>query len=202
MTSEQCRAAKASLRASARATRATAAKAVPDAAERVSAAVAALVRSRRPAAVSGYWAIGDEIDLRPALRALAEGGLVVALPVMAGTDAPLTFRRWLPGAKLKHRMWGIHEPLQDAPVVRPDLLLVPLLAFDRNGGRLGYGGGYYDRTLAGLRADRGGPVTACGIGFAAQEVAEVPCEPRDMRLDAVITEDGLRLLAPATARGG
>jgi 5-formyltetrahydrofolate cyclo-ligase len=174
-----------------------AARAVPDSADRIAVWVADLVRQRRPAAVSGYWAIGDEIDVRPALRMLAARGLAVALPVMAGASAPLTFRRWVPGDRLRHRMWGIEEPLPDAPVVRPDLLLVPLLAFDARGGRLGYGGGYYDRTLALLRSDGGSPVFACGVAFAAQEVPEVPCEPKDMRLDAVITENGLRLFRPA-----
>lgn len=191
---------KAVLRSTARTARAAAAKSVPDAAERVAAAIAALAGRRRPEAVSGYWAIGDEIDIRPALRALAAEGLTVALPVMGATDAPLVFRRWVPGAKLRHRMWGIEEPLPDAPVLRPDLLLVPLLAFDARGGRLGYGGGYYDRTLAQLRGDGKGAVLACGIAFAAQEVVEVPCEPKDMRLDAVITEDGLRMLDIATGR--
>lgn len=160
-----------------------------------------LARQRLPKAVSGYWAIGDEIDARESLRALAELGIVVALPVMGGGEGPLTFRRWVPGARLKHRMWGIQEPLADAPVVRPEVLLVPLLAFDARGGRLGYGGGYYDRTIAGLRADGGPPILACGLAFADQEVGEVPCEPYDMRLDAVITENGLRMLMPETGRG-
>ena len=191
------RAVKAAMRADARTARAAAAKAVPDATERIAAAVAGLVGRRKPGSVSGYWAIGDEIDIRPSLRALAAQGLVVALPVMGAADAPLVFRRWVPGARLRHRMWGIEEPLPDAPVVRPDLLLVPLLTFDARGGRLGYGGGYYDRTLAQLRGDGESPIFACGIGYAAQEVAEVPCEPKDMRLDAVVTEDGLTLFAAA-----
>ncbi|MGF1625391.1 MAG: 5-formyltetrahydrofolate cyclo-ligase [Alphaproteobacteria bacterium] len=189
------------MRASARTTRAAAAKAVPDAADRIAVAVVALARRRRPDATSGYWAIGDEIDVRPALRALVAMDVVVALPVMGGQESPLTFRRWVPGARLKHRMWGIQEPVADAPAVRPELLLVPLLAFDAHGGRLGYGGGYYDRTIAGLRADGGPPILACGVAFAGQEVAEVPCEPYDMRLDAVITEDGLRMVAPEPAGG-
>ncbi len=90
------------------------------------------------------------------------------------------------GDALVKGVWGIRVPPPDAPEVAPDLLLVPLLAFDRNGNRLGYGAGYYDMTIAALRAQK--PVVAVGIAFAAQEVAEVPTTPRDVRLDLVLTE--------------
>jgi 5-formyltetrahydrofolate cyclo-ligase len=178
------------MRGAMKAARAIAAAVATDAAARVRASALALARARGAKVISGYWAIGDELDVRPALEALRRAGRTVALPVMAARGRPLAFRRWSEGAALEERMWGIREPAADAPEVVPDLLLVPLLAFDREGGRLGYGGGFYDRTLAALRADR--PSTyACGVCFAAQEVARVPRGSYDERLDAVMTEEGL-----------
>lgn len=201
LTSEQCRAAKAAMREAAKSARAIAAAQAVATQDRFTDAIVACARTSRAAAVSGYWSIGDEVDVRPALEALAQDGVTTALPVMRGRDAPLEFRQWAPGEPLDHRIWGIYEPRADAPVVRPDLVLVPLLAFDAHGGRLGYGGGYYDRTLARLRSDGNATVLACGIAFAGQEVAQVPCEPYDMRLDAVITEDGMRRCAPPARHG-
>ena len=90
------------------------------------------------------------------------------------------------GEPLAAGVWGIREPKPEAPEVEPDILLVPLLAFDRTGHRIGYGAGYYDMTIARLRAKK--PVTAIGIAFAAQEIAAVPATPRDARLDLVLTE--------------
>lgn len=181
---------KATLRSAMKAARAIAAAAATDAPARVTASALALARARGANVVSGYWAIGDELDVRPALEVLRQAGRIVALPVMAARGKPLAFRQWAEGAALEERMWGIREPAADALEVVPDLLLVPLLAFDREGGRLGYGGGFYDRTLAALRAAR--PSTyACGVCFAAQEVARVPCASYDERLDAVMTEEGL-----------
>lgn len=199
MTNPPIAAAKAALRKAARATRAAAA-ADGGATHFVTELIVALARARGAAAVSGYWSIGEEIDVRPALTALLYAGVTVSLPVMGEKAAPLTFREWRPDAAVDHRVWGIYEPRAEAPEVRPDLVLVPLLAFDDTGARLGYGGGYYDRTLALLRADGGPAILACGIAFAAQEVAQVPCEPYDMRLDAVITEAGLRTFAPEPGR--
>jgi 5-formyltetrahydrofolate cyclo-ligase len=97
-------------------------------------------------------------------------------------------RAWSFGAPLVSGVWGIREPPADAPEVFPDILIVPLLAFDRRGYRLGYGGGYYDRTIARLRAVK--PVTAAGLAFAAQQIDQVPTTPRDERLDLVLTEGG------------
>jgi 5-formyltetrahydrofolate cyclo-ligase len=134
--------------------------------------------------VSGYWPIGDEIDIRPLLTALHEAGHTVALPVTPRIGLPLTFRAWRPGAAMIAERFGTMRP--DGAEVVPDVLLVPLLAFDRRGYRLGYGGGYYDRTLAGLPGAR-----AIGCAHAVQELDEVPAGPYDARLHAVATERGV-----------
>ena len=138
-------------------------------------------------AVSGYWPVGDELDCRPLLHRLVAAGCVVGLPVVVARRAPLAFRAWAPGAAMAAGVLAIPVPAGDAAAVVPSVLIVPLLAFDRSGYRLGYGGGYYDRTLADLRAS-GGPVTAVGYGFAAQEVAAVPHDDTDQRLDWIVTE--------------
>jgi 5-formyltetrahydrofolate cyclo-ligase len=106
--------------------------------------------------------------------------------VVEGRGKPLMMRTWHWGEELGSGVWGIREPKPEAAQVDPDIVLVPLLAFDRAGYRLGYGGGYYDLTIAGLRARK--TITAVGIAFAAQEVARVPTTPRDARLDLVLTE--------------
>ena len=136
--------------------------------------------------VSGFIPLKSEIDVRPLMRKLAEMGAKLALPVVVGRGEPLVMRAWAFGAPLKGGGWGISEPADDAPEVYPDILLVPLLAFDRAGHRIGYGAGYYDMTITALRARK--PVTAIGVAFAAQEVAQVPTTPRDARLDLVLTE--------------
>ncbi len=138
--------------------------------------------------VSGFSPVKSEINPLPLLRRLADAGASIALPVIAGRNQPLTMRSWSFGAPLVSGVWGIREPAADAPEVFPDILIVPLLAFDRHGYRLGYGGGYYDRTLARLRAMK--PVIAIGIAFAAQQIDRVPITPRDERLDLVLTENG------------
>ncbi len=127
-----------------------------------------------------------EINPLPMMRMLAEVGMALALPVVAGRGKPLIMRAWLWGEPLGSGVWGIREPKPEAQQVDPDILLVPLLAFDRTGYRLGYGGGYYDLTIAGLRARK--TVTAVGIAFSTQEVPKVPTTPRDARLDLVLTE--------------
>ncbi len=138
------------------------------------------------AVVAGYWPMRGEIDVLPVLSVLAERGQVTALPVVIERKAPLVFRRWAPGDALEDGIYGTRHPLAEAEEVRPVCLLVPLLAFDRQGVRLGYGGGFYDRTLAALRA--AGPVVAVGVAYAGQEVDALPAEPHDERLDWVITE--------------
>lgn len=139
--------------------------------------------------VAGYWPMRDEMDVRPLMTDLSRRGFVTALPVVADRDAPLRFRRWAPGMELDagpHRT--VHPPVS-AGEVAPDVVLVPLLAFDGHGGRLGYGGGYYDRTLQALRR-RERKIIAVGVAFAAQRRDDLPLEPHDQRLDWVITEKG------------
>jgi 5-formyltetrahydrofolate cyclo-ligase len=138
------------------------------------------------AAVSAYWPKGDELDPRPAMEALAARGHPIGLPVVVGRGAPLVFRRWAPGDRLEPAGFGLREPAGDRPEVIPALLLVPLLAFDRRGGRLGYGGGFYDRTLARLR-DEGRPI-AVGVAYAGQEMPALPQGPGDRTLDWILTE--------------
>jgi 5-formyltetrahydrofolate cyclo-ligase len=136
--------------------------------------------------VSGFSSLKSEINPVPLMRKLADQGAQLALPVVAGKGQPLIMRAWSFGEPLDSGVWGIREPKADAPEVAPDILIVPLLAFDRRGNRVGYGAGYYDMTIARLRAMK--PTVAIGIAFAAQEIAEVPVTPRDARLDLVLTE--------------
>jgi 5-formyltetrahydrofolate cyclo-ligase len=136
--------------------------------------------------VSGFMPLKSEVNPLPLLQMLAEAGARLALPAIAGRGKPLIMRAWEFGAPLDRGQWGIREPKPEAPEVEPDILLVPLLAFDREGFRLGYGAGYYDMTIHRLRALK--PVTAVGIAFAAQEVPKIPTTPRDERLDLVLTE--------------
>ncbi len=136
--------------------------------------------------VAGFMPMKSEINPLPLLRALAAAGARLALPVVAGQGKPLIMRAWAFGAPLIAGVWGIREPEPAAPAVAPDILIVPLLAFDRAGHRVGYGAGYYDRTIAALRAAQ--PVLAIGLAFAAQEIAAVPATPHDAPLDLVLTE--------------
>jgi 5-formyltetrahydrofolate cyclo-ligase len=136
------------------------------------------------AVVSGVWPLPGEIDLRPLLEELHARGHAVVLPVTPPRGYPLTFRRWQPGDVLIPERFGTMAPTGEE--ASPDFLLAPLLAFDRHGHRLGYGGGYYDRTLAALPGR-----FALGFGFAAQEMDAVPVGPTDIRLDAVATERGI-----------
>jgi 5-formyltetrahydrofolate cyclo-ligase len=138
------------------------------------------------AVVSGFMPLKSEINPLPLLQKLVEAGARLALPAIAGRDKPLIMRAWQFGAPLDRGQWGIREPKPEAAEVEPDIMLVPLLAFDRAGHRIGYGAGYYDMTIARLRAIK--PVTAVGIAFAAQQIAIVPATPRDARLDLVLTE--------------
>ena len=145
------------------------------------------------AVVSGYLPIRDEADPRALMAALAGKGHVLALPSVIERGAPLVFRRWSPGDATLIDMFGLTEPLASAEIMTPSIVLVPMLAFDAAGYRLGYGGGYYDRTLALLRA--AGKVVAVGIAYAGQEVPGLPRRDHDEPLDAIVTEKGLRKFA-------
>jgi 5-formyltetrahydrofolate cyclo-ligase len=138
------------------------------------------------AVVSGFWPFGPEIDVRPLLYHLHAAGHPVALPVVIKRGLPLLFRRWHPGQALVAGSFGVPRPEKDQPELTPEVLIVPLLAFDRAGYRLGYGGGFYDRTLAGLRAK--GRALAVGVGFSIQEAPRIPRDETDERLDWMVTE--------------
>jgi 5-formyltetrahydrofolate cyclo-ligase len=136
--------------------------------------------------LSGYMPMRTEIDPLPAMAAHRGP---VGVPVIPGAAMPLRFREWTPGCALVPGEFGALIPAEGA-WLEPEVVIVPLLAFDARGYRLGYGGGFYDRTLEGLRARR--PTLAVGFAFAAQEVAEVPIDATDQRLDAIVTEEGVR----------
>jgi 5-formyltetrahydrofolate cyclo-ligase len=144
--------------------------------------------------VSGFSPMRTEINPIPLMRKLAEAGAGLALPCIAGRGHPLIMRTWDFGAPLESGQWGIREPTAEAEEVAPDILIVPLVAFDRAGQRIGYGAGYYDMTIHALRAKK--KVVAVGIAFAAQEIAKVPATERDERLDLVLTEREVIHLGP------
>ncbi len=136
--------------------------------------------------VGAYHALPDEADPAALLERLAGLGCHIAFPRVAGKGLPLDYHRLPDGAVLAPGTYGIHEPLESWPRAVPACLLVPLLAFDARGHRLGYGGGFYDRTLALLN------VPAIGIAYAGQEISSIPSQPHDRTLDMVLTEQGVR----------
>jgi 5-formyltetrahydrofolate cyclo-ligase len=136
------------------------------------------------AVVAGLWPLPGEMDLRPLLHALSARGFAIVLPETPPRGRPLVFRRWTPGCAMLPERFGTLRP--DGPVSVPDVVFVPLLAFDGRGYRLGYGGGYYDRTLQGLPA-----AEAIGFGYAAQMVERVPNEAHDVPLRRIATETGI-----------
>jgi len=133
-----------------------------------------------------YHPMGSEMDPRPLLARLRHPGALAALPAAGDRDQPMSFRQWEPAMRLEPDAYGIPAPPHLSPVVEPDLVIAPLLAFDRSGRRLGQGAGHYDRALSLLRARK--PVFVVGLGFAGQEVADLPHEDHDQRLDAILTE--------------
>jgi 5-formyltetrahydrofolate cyclo-ligase len=151
----------------------------------------------RGAIVSAYWPMRDELDTRKLLAMLHGEGMRCALPVMEQKDKPLSFRRWQLDDVLQEASFGVAEPTSDQPTLTPDVILVPLLAVDGDGNRLGYGGGYYDRTLLQRRQGREGPVVAVGIAYDAQRVPVVPHDEGDAKLDWLITEQGFKRFGPA-----
>jgi 5-formyltetrahydrofolate cyclo-ligase len=164
------------------------AQAIARAADAVAGHGLAFLQLQRSAVVSGFAPLPDEFRIWPLLRRLHGEGHRLALPVMQGKTKPLLFRAWAPEDAMDRAVWGIAEPKADKPELEPEVLLVPLLAFDRRGWRLGYGGGFYDRTLAALRARKA--VAAVGVGFDEQRVDAVPHLDYDQRLDWVLTPSG------------
>ncbi len=144
--------------------------------------------------VAAYIPIGTEIDVWPLMWALSERGYGICLPQIRRKARPLVFRDWHKGDRLKPGPYGTREPLKSAPQCQPEIILVPLLAFSWDGHRLGYGGGYYDRTLTALRSPKraGRPIFACGIAYSGQEVPTLPTDSFDQKLDGVLTETGFR----------
>jgi 5-formyltetrahydrofolate cyclo-ligase len=139
-----------------------------------------------PTVVSGFWPMAEELDIRPLMIELHNQGCQLALPVVVAKKQPLVFRAWRPGDPLEAGVFGTLHPHPTRQAIEPDALIVPLLAVDEEGWRLGYGGGFYDRTLEALRAKKG--ITAVGVGFNAQLIPEVPHGPSDQRLDWLLTD--------------
>lgn len=146
-----------------------------------------VLAGHRSVPLSGYMAIRTEIDPLPAMEEAAAHG-PVGIPVIIAAGQPLRFARWEPGMELVSGAFGAMIPAEPE-FFEPELLIVPLVAFSRGGGRLGYGGGFYDRTLEMLRAKR--PTLAIGFAFEGQEMADLPLEPTDQPLDMIVTESGV-----------
>jgi 5-formyltetrahydrofolate cyclo-ligase len=142
--------------------------------------------------VSGFLPIRSEVDLRPLMAGLRQRGARICVPVILDKER-IVFRELVPGAPLVDCGFGTSAPGPDAAELEPDIMLVPVAAFDATGQRIGYGGGYYDRAIARFR-EKGLQPRLIGIAFDCQEVASVPAEPHDVRLPAVLTESGLRHL--------
>lgn len=158
---------------------------------RAAARLASVLAPCRGAVVAGYMPIRTEIDPRPAMAAhlAAGGGGRVCVPVIEAEGRPLRFREWTPDAPMQPGPFGASVP-ESGDWLVPSVVIVPLVAFDWRGYRLGYGGGFYDRTLEGLRAT-GLPVIALGFAYAEQEVEDVPVEPTDQPLDLIVTQAGV-----------
>ncbi len=185
---------KTSLRAAALAARATVPRGTTEAfARRLARLGPQLVQGAGGGIVAPYWAIGDEVPTRPLMDALHEAGFVMALPVTGAAGTILTFRQWTPRTVMVPGRMAIPEPPADAPALTPDILFVPLAAYDRRGHRVGTGAGFYDRTLAHLRAAK--EVTAIGVAYGAQEALFVPAEDHDEPLDLIVTETDTLVIA-------
>ena len=139
--------------------------------------------------ISGYLSYRGEIDVTGLMQQLSDQGWKTCLPVVKADGEPLVFRSWSPGQETIAGRWGIAVPPASVKTVEPDVLLVPLLSFDRSGFRLGYGGGFYDRTIEFLKTRK--KIITMGVAYAGQEVDKVPHENHDQPLDMVITEKGI-----------
>jgi 5-formyltetrahydrofolate cyclo-ligase len=178
---------KTALRKTMRARRTAAVLAAPQAAQDAARHLP-IERLPRFAVASGYHALGSELSPLPLMLRLAAYNVLLALPVAYDRQSPLTFHRWHEGDALVKDAFGIPAPSPATEVVHPDLVITPLLAFDRRGGRLGQGAGHYDRTIEALR--RRGPVFVLGLAYSAQEIEHAPLEAHDQPLDGVLTEAG------------
>ena len=158
----------------------------PDRDRRACANLLEFLAPHRGRPTAGYMPIRTEVDPLAAMAELAAHG-EVGVPVIQGAGQPLVFHRWTPGCDLKEGPFGAKVPFEEIPVI-PEVVILPLVAFSKDGFRLGYGGGFYDRTLEGLRAR--GPVLAVGFAYAAQKAETLPLEPTDQPLDAIVTEVG------------
>jgi 5-formyltetrahydrofolate cyclo-ligase len=158
----------------------------PDAARHAAGNFLQAIAISEDAIVALYYPMRDELDTEPLAAALTEQNIAIALPVVAKKNAPLIFRRYAPGDPLIDGVYGEKIPVEAAESVRPSIIVTPLLGFTRRGGRLGYGGGYYDRTFEALRAD--GQILAVGYAYGAQEVDALPLSPLDQPLDWIVTE--------------
>jgi 5-formyltetrahydrofolate cyclo-ligase len=167
-----------------------AADAPPDAGKQAADRFFAHVTVPDGAIVSAYWPMGDELDPRPLIHRIQGAGHTIGLPVVVAKGAPLMFRDWTPETRFIPGGFKTEVPEPTAPEVVPTILLVPLLAFDLKGYRLGYGGGFYDRTLVKLRASA--KIMAIGFAYEGQMVAEVPRAEYDQPLDAILTERAFR----------
>ena len=146
--------------------------------------------------ISAFWPLAEELDTLPLLHSMHQQGHQMLLPVMLGAGKPLAFATWAPGDLLKEAAFKTLEPRDDKERMEPNIMLCPLLAFDRRGYRMGYGGGFYDRSIAQLQEQ--GDLLTIGIAFAAQEVAEIPTGEYDMPLDMIVTEQEMIRIAPDT----
>lgn len=162
----------------------------PDAAIAMAEQFQRCVPLRKGAVVSAYVAIGEEADPSPLIEALRKGGHPIALPRVLGKGKPLAFHVWNAGEPLVPGPFGLYEPARDWPLADPDVLIVPLLAFDSTGNRLGYGAGFYDMTLCALRARKA--VLAAGFALSGQEAPAVPHDESDEKLDWIVTESYAR----------
>ncbi len=167
--------------------RAVAAKARPDAARHAARLFIANIPLLENAVVALYHPIRDELDTEPLLDGLIDNAAKITLPVTPKRKGPLSFRAFSPGDALEKGAYGVMTPLETAPTVYPDIVVAPMLGFTRGGVRLGYGGGYYDRTLAHFR-DIGHTALAVGYAYGAQEVDALPSTPLDQPLDWIVTE--------------
>ncbi len=152
-----------------------------------------------PAIVAGYVPMRDEIEPGGVMSVFRQLGAQMALPAVLDKAGPLAFRAWDFGEPLVEGVWGTREPDPSTEVLSPDVVLVPLLGWSHGGGRIGYGAGFYDRTLAALRSEaqeKDGRVTAVGLGFEVQRVWDMPVEPHDQPLDWIVTESAAYRVKP------